>query len=126
MLTAPLLWIGHGQLAATTVSTGSLIVSALVMWRPSPGAGGSPRPPGFPSSPPLPLMLTAPLLWIGHGQLAATTVSPGSLIVSAIVMWRLLPVPWRSAAPLVCLGLGLLPAYARLGYPAIVACALLI
>ncbi|MFF1637964.1 hypothetical protein ACFVXA_10070 [Streptomyces sp. NPDC058246] len=76
--------------------------------------------------PPLPLMLTAPLLWIGHGQLAATTVSTGSLIVSAIVMWRMLPVPWRSAATLVCLGLGLLPAYARLGYPAIVACALLI
>jgi hypothetical protein len=46
--------------------------------------------------------------------------------VGAIVMWRMLPVPWRSAATLVCLGLGLLPAYARLGYPAIVACALLI
>jgi len=76
--------------------------------------------------PPLPLMLTAPLLWIGHGSVAATLISTGALIVGAIVMWRLLPVPWRSAATLVCLGFGLLPAYARLGYPAIVACALLI
>ncbi|MFF4351436.1 hypothetical protein [Streptomyces sp. NPDC001530] len=76
--------------------------------------------------PPLPLMLTAPLLWIGHGSAAATMVSTGALIVGAIVMWRLLPVPWRSAATLVCLGFGLLPAYARLGYPAIVACALLV
>jgi hypothetical protein len=76
--------------------------------------------------PPLCLMLTAPLLWIGHGAAPAVLVSVGALVVGAIVMWRLLPVPWRSAATLVCLGLGLLPAYARLGYPAIVACALLI
>ncbi|WP_327432408.1 hypothetical protein [Streptomyces sp. NBC_01236] len=76
--------------------------------------------------PPLTLMLTAPLLWIGHGSAAATLVSTGALIVGAIVMWRLLPVPWRSAATLVCLGFGLLPNYARLGYPAIVACALLV
>ncbi|WTB37726.1 hypothetical protein OG569_06875 [Streptomyces sp. NBC_00827] len=76
--------------------------------------------------PPLPLMLTAPLLWIGHGAAAATLVSTLALIVGAIVMWRLLPVPWRSAATLVCLGFGLLPVYGRLGYPAIVALALLV
>lgn len=76
--------------------------------------------------PPLPLMLTAPLLWIGHGAAAATLVSTLALILGAIVMWRLLPVPWRSAATLVCLGFGLLPVYGRLGYPAIVALALLV
>ncbi|MFI6490887.1 hypothetical protein [Streptomyces sp. NPDC050564] len=76
--------------------------------------------------PPLTLLLTAPLLRFGHGAAAAVMVSTGALILGAITMWRMLPVQWRSAATLVCLGFGLLPAYARLGYPAIVACALLI
>ncbi|WP_393077129.1 hypothetical protein [Streptomyces sp. LN704] len=76
--------------------------------------------------PPLPLLLTAPLLWVGHGAAPAVLVSTVALIVATIVMWRMLPVQWRSAATLVCLGLGLLPAYARLGYPAIVACAFLV
>jgi len=76
--------------------------------------------------PPLSLLLTAPLLWLGHGAAAATLVSTGALVVGTVVMWRLLPTPWRSAATLVCLGFGLLPTYARLGYPAVVALALLI
>lgn len=76
--------------------------------------------------PPLPLLLTAPLLWVGHGAAPAVLVSTVALIVATIVMWRMLPAQWRSAATLVCLGLGLLPAYARLGYPAVVACAFLI
>jgi hypothetical protein len=76
--------------------------------------------------PPLPLLLTAPLLWVGHGAAPAVLTSTGALIVATVVMWRMLPTQWRSAATLVCLGLGLLPAYARLGYPAIVACAFLI
>ncbi|MGP4007760.1 hypothetical protein [Streptomyces sp. 4N124] len=76
--------------------------------------------------PPLAPLLTAPLLWVGHGALAATLVSTGALIVGAVVLWWMLPVPWRSAATMVCLGFGLLPSYGRLGYPAIVALALLI
>ncbi|MFC9846822.1 hypothetical protein ACFWFF_28855 [Streptomyces sp. NPDC060223] len=76
--------------------------------------------------PPLTLMLTAPLLWIGHGAAPTVLVSTLALVVGTVVLWRLLPVPWRSAATLVCLGLGLLPMYARLGYPAVVALALLI
>lgn len=76
--------------------------------------------------PPLPLLLTAPLLWVGHGAAPAVLAATGALIVGTIVMWRMLPTQWRSAATLVCLGLGLLTAYARLGYPAIVACAFLI
>ncbi|WP_392961890.1 hypothetical protein [Streptomyces sp. LN245] len=76
--------------------------------------------------PPLAPMLTAPLLWVGHGSAAATLLGTGAVIAGAVVMWRMLPVPWRSAATLTCLGSGLLPTYARLGYPAILACALLI
>jgi len=76
--------------------------------------------------PPLSLLLTAPLLWIGHGAAAATLVSTCALLVGAVLMWWLLPVPWRSAATLVCLGFGLVPEYARLGYPAVVALALLV
>lgn len=76
--------------------------------------------------PPLALLLTAPLLWLGHGALAATAVTTGALLAGAVTLWRLLPVPWRSAATMACLGFGFLPSYARLGYPAIVGLALLI
>ena len=76
--------------------------------------------------PPLVPLLTAPLLWLGHGALAATVVTTGALLVAAVTLWLLLPVPWRSAATMVCLGFGFLPSYARLGYPAIVGLALLI
>ena len=76
--------------------------------------------------PPLALMLTAPLLWLGHGALAATAVTTGALLVGAVTLWRLLPVPWRSAATMACLGFGFLPSYARLGYPAVLGLALLV
>jgi uncharacterized membrane protein len=76
--------------------------------------------------PPLAPLLAAPLLWLGHGGAAATAVGTGALVVGAVVMWRMLPVPWRSAATMACLGFGFLPSYARLGYPAILALALLV
>jgi hypothetical protein len=76
--------------------------------------------------PPLAPLLTAPLLWLGHGGMPATVVSTGALIAGAVTLWRMLPVPWRSAATMVCLGFGFLPSYGRLGYPAIVALALLV
>ncbi|MEV6175069.1 hypothetical protein AB0L99_43600 [Streptomyces sp. NPDC051954] len=76
--------------------------------------------------PPLAPLLTAPLLWVGHGAAAATLLSTGALVVATVLLWRLLPVPWRPAATMVCLGFGLLPSYGRLGYPAIVALALLV
>ncbi|MGW0832749.1 hypothetical protein [Streptomyces prunicolor] len=76
--------------------------------------------------PPLETLLTAPLLWIGHGGAPATAVATGALIAAAVLMWRLLPVPWRSSATLACLGLGLLPTYGRQGYPAVLAMALLV
>ena len=76
--------------------------------------------------PPLETLLTAPLLWIGHGGAPATAVATGALIAGAVLMWRLLPTQWRSAATIACLGLGLLPTYGRQGYPAVLAMALLV
>ncbi|MEU6095828.1 hypothetical protein [Streptomyces sp. NPDC047079] len=76
--------------------------------------------------PPLTALLTAPLLWLGHGAVPETLVTTTAMALGAIVMWKMLPTPWRSAATMVCLGFGMVPAYARLGYPAVVALALLI
>ncbi|MFF9804922.1 hypothetical protein ACF1G5_07280 [Streptomyces coeruleorubidus] len=76
--------------------------------------------------PPLAPLLTVPLLWLGHGGAPATAVSTGALVAGTVVLWRMLPAPWRSAATMVCLGFGMLPSYGRLGYPAIVALALLV
>jgi hypothetical protein len=76
--------------------------------------------------PPLAPLLTAPLLWLGHGGTPATAMTTGALVCGAVLLWRLLPVPWRPAATMTCLGFGFLPTYARLGYPAILALALLV
>ncbi|WP_199836102.1 hypothetical protein [Streptomyces sp. TP-A0356] len=76
--------------------------------------------------PPLLAMLTAPLLWLGRGALPTTLVTTTAIATGAIVMWKMLPVPWRSAATMVCLGFGMIPTYARLGYPAVLALAFLI
>ncbi|MGW1561827.1 hypothetical protein ACWCQ1_35630 [Streptomyces sp. NPDC002144] len=76
--------------------------------------------------PPLSPLLTAPLLFLGHGGAPATAVSTGALVLGTIALWRMLPAQWRPAATMVCLGFGLLPNYGRLGYPAITALALLI
>ncbi|GAA3798466.1 hypothetical protein [Streptomyces chiangmaiensis] len=76
--------------------------------------------------PPLTALLTAPLLWIGHGALPEALVTTSALMVGTVVMWKMLPTPWRSAATMVCLGFGMIPMYARLGYPAVVALAFLV
>lgn len=76
--------------------------------------------------PPLLAILTAPLLWLGHTALPTTLVTTTALAAGTVAMWKMLPVPWRSAATMVCLGFGMIPAYARLGYPAVVALAFLI
>lgn len=76
--------------------------------------------------PPLAPLLTTPLLWLGHHGAPATAVCTGALIAGTIALWRMLPAPWRSAATMACLGFGFLPTYARVGYPAVIALALLI
>ncbi|MER6226941.1 hypothetical protein ABT189_41405 [Streptomyces sp900105755] len=76
--------------------------------------------------PPLAPLLTVPFLWLGHHGAPATAVCTGALIAGTVVLWRMLPVPWRSAATLSCLGFGFLSTYSRVGYPAVIALALLI
>ncbi|MEW2563479.1 hypothetical protein [Streptomyces griseorubiginosus] len=76
--------------------------------------------------PPLAPLLTAPLLWLGHGSLPAIAMSTGALLVGTVVLWWLLPTPWRSAATMACLGFSMIEMYGRLGYPAILALALMI
>jgi hypothetical protein len=76
--------------------------------------------------PPLAPLLTAPLLWLGHGGLPAMALSTGALLVGTVVLWWLLPTPWRPAATMTCLGFSMISMYGRLGYPAILALALLV
>lgn len=76
--------------------------------------------------PPLAPLLTAPLLWLGHGGLPVIAMSTGALLVGTVVLWWLLPTPWRSAATMTCLGFSMVSMYGRLGYPAILALALLV
>ncbi|WP_086809239.1 hypothetical protein [Streptomyces reticuliscabiei] len=76
--------------------------------------------------PPLTALLAAPVHAFLPSSAAATLVTTGALIAGTVTLWLMLPAPWRSAATAVCLGFGVLPGYARSGYPAIVALALLI
>jgi hypothetical protein len=76
--------------------------------------------------PPLAVMLAAPFYAVLHSAAAVTLLATGALIAGTVVLWWLLPAPWRPAATAVCLGFGMLPSYARAGYPAIISGALLI
>ncbi|MCX4885181.1 hypothetical protein [Streptomyces sp. NBC_00847] len=76
--------------------------------------------------PPLTALLAAPVHAVVHSTSATTLVTTAALLVSSVLLWFLLPAPWRPAATAVCLGFGLLPHYAYAGYPAITALALLV
>ncbi|WP_328549503.1 MULTISPECIES: hypothetical protein [unclassified Streptomyces] len=76
--------------------------------------------------PPLTALLAAPVHAVVHSTAAATLVTTVALLASSVLLWFLLPAPWRSAATAVCLGFGFLPHYAYAGYPAITALALLV
>jgi hypothetical protein len=76
--------------------------------------------------PPLAALLAAPFYTVVHSAVAVTLVVISALIAGTVVLWVMVPAPWRSAATTVCLGLGLLPGYARAGYPAVISMALLI
>jgi hypothetical protein len=76
--------------------------------------------------PPLTALLAAPVHLLVHSAVAATAVTTAALIAATVALWFLLPLPWRSAATAVCLGFGVLPGYARDGYPAVVALAFLV
>jgi hypothetical protein len=76
--------------------------------------------------PPLAVLLTAPALLVVGFPGAASIVTTLALLFGAIGLWVLLPIGWRSGATALMLGFPFLPAYARLGYPAIIAMVLLI
>jgi hypothetical protein len=76
--------------------------------------------------PPLVPLLTAPVYAVVGSAVAATMVSTGALLAGTVLLWFKVPVAWRSAVTAVCLGFGLLPQYARIGYPAMTAFALLV
>ena len=86
-------------------------------------AGGADYTYGYP---PLTALLAAPVHAVVHSTAAATLVTTGALLAGAVLLWLLLPAPWRSAATAVCLGFGFLPGYAYSGYPAVLALVLLI
>jgi len=71
--------------------------------------------------PPLSALLTAPVHALWHSTGSATLVTTAFLIATAVLLWIMLPAPWRSAATLCCLSFDVLPGYARNGYPAIIA-----
>jgi hypothetical protein len=76
--------------------------------------------------PPLTALLAAPVHALVPSAAATTLVTTGALIAGSVTLWLLLPAPWRSGATAVCLGFGVLPQYARSGYPAVLAMALLV
>ncbi|WP_234481387.1 hypothetical protein [Streptomyces sp. MBT49] len=62
--------------------------------------------------PPLTALLAALVHAVVHSTAAATLVTRAALLASSVLLWFLLPAPWRSAATAVCLGFGLLSHYA--------------
>lgn len=71
--------------------------------------------------PPISALLNALAKPFSFGVPTAALVSTLGLVAAMVVMFAMVPAPWRAAAPLVCLGLNLLPPIARAGYPAMVA-----
>jgi hypothetical protein len=71
--------------------------------------------------PPLDVLLTAPVLAFVGFPAVASVVTTAAVLVGSLVLWRLLPIDWRSGATAVMLGFPFMPHYARLGYPAIIA-----
>ena len=76
--------------------------------------------------PPLDVLLTAPALAFVGFPAVASVVTTVMILIGAVVLWRLLPIDWRSGATAVMLGFPFMPHYARLGYPALVAMVFLI
>jgi hypothetical protein len=76
--------------------------------------------------PPLAAILTAVVQIVVPSYVSAAIASTAAFVAGSIVLWLLLPAPWRSAGTAITLGFGLLFVYAHRGYPAVVAFALLV
>ena len=75
--------------------------------------------------PPVTVILDALARPFTHGLPTAGVVTIAALVFTAILMFFLLPSPWRAAAPMICFGFGLYAAPARQGDASIVAVPLL-
>jgi hypothetical protein len=75
--------------------------------------------------PPLAAILNALAQPLTRGLPTAGVVATAVLLVTTVVMFFLLPSPWRAVSPIICVGLGIYASYARLGYPTIIALPLL-
>jgi hypothetical protein len=75
--------------------------------------------------PPLAAILNALAQPLTRGFPTAGVVATAVLLLTTVVMFFLLPSPWRAVAPIICVGLGIYASYARLGYPTIIALPLL-
>ena len=65
-------------------------------------------------------LMAAATHWLLPSQPSAALVGLVGLLGATLLMFVLLPAPWRSAATMVCLGLGLyLLPFARQGYPSV-------
>ncbi|HEY2794947.1 MAG TPA: hypothetical protein VGJ28_21490 [Micromonosporaceae bacterium] len=72
--------------------------------------------------PPVTALLAAAFGWVFPNQPIAALAALAGLLAATILLFVLLPAPWRSAATMICLGLGLfLMPFARQGYPEIIA-----
>jgi hypothetical protein len=76
--------------------------------------------------PPVAAILDALAKPVTHGLPTAGVVAALALLVLTVLTFFLLPSPWRTAAPLVCIGLGIYLPVARLGYPTVIALPLLV
>ena len=75
--------------------------------------------------PPVTMILDALARPFTHGLPTAGVVTIAALVLTAILMFFLLPSPWRAAAPMICFGFGLYASPARQGDATIVAVPLL-
>jgi hypothetical protein len=67
--------------------------------------------------PPLGVLFTAIPMKLGLLHPSAGVAATGMLLLTSVVMFLLLPRPWRPVAVIVCYGFGWLPSYAQMGYP---------
>lgn len=62
----------------------------------------------------------------GHASIAPAAVGTVALLAIALTAWLAVPVEWRSLVTIIVLGVEVLPADARAGFPSVIALALLV
>ncbi|MEY9967510.1 hypothetical protein ABIA33_005581 [Streptacidiphilus sp. MAP12-16] len=67
--------------------------------------------------PPLGPVFTALPMGLHLSHPPAGLAATAMLLIASVVMFLLLPAPWRAVSVIVCYGFGWLPSYAQMGYP---------